>query len=102
MPSAICQRRILRGFGGGGGGNGNGQPFGEPGQFPEEFNEIGAAIAGLAVGVMIALICVAILVGIVLWAISTIARGGLIAGVTVLTILQAREYASSFHQKRSK
>lgn len=68
------------GGGGGGNGNGNGQPFGEPGQFPE----FGAEIAGLAIGVIIALACVALFVGIALWVVSTIARGGLIAGVDAI------------------
>ena len=61
-------------FGGGGGasnGNGNGQPF----------PELGDEIAALAVGLILALVCVLLIVGIVLWAISTIARGGLIASV---------------------
>ena len=66
--------------GGGGGGNGNGQPFGEPGQFPE----FGGEIAGLVVGLIIALVCVALIVGIALWVVSTIARGGLIAGVDTI------------------
>lgn len=66
--------------GGGGGGNGNGQPFGEPGQIPEFREEI----AGLAIGVIIALVCVVIIIGLVLWVISTIARGGLIAGVDTI------------------
>lgn len=62
----------------GGDGSSSGQPqFGEPGQFPQ----IDGEIAGLAVGVIIALVCVAIFIGLILWAISTIARGGLIAGV---------------------
>ena len=65
------------GGGGGGGGNGNGQPFGEPGQFPE----FGEEIAGLAIGAIIALLCVVFIVAIALWVVSTIARGGLIAGV---------------------
>ena len=61
-------------FGGGGGasnGNGNAQPF----------PELGDEIAALAVGLILALVCVLLIVGIVLWAISTIARGGLIASV---------------------
>ncbi len=72
-------------FGGGGGGNGNNgsgnvQPFGEPGQLPE----FGEEIAGLALGVIIALVCVVLLVGIALWAVSTIARGGLITSVDTI------------------
>ena len=61
------------GGGGGGGGGGNG----DLGQFPE----IEAEIAALAAGLIVALVCVLLFVGIVLWAISTIARGGLIASV---------------------
>lgn len=68
--------------GGGGGtggasGNGNGQPFGDPGQVPD----ISAEVAGLAVGAIIVLLCLIVLIGVSLWALSTIARGGLIAGV---------------------
>ena len=61
-------------FGGGGGGgfgNGNAQPF----------PEISDEIVALAAGLIVALVCVVLFVGIVLWAISTIARGGLIASV---------------------
>ena len=68
------------GGGGGGGGNGNGQPFGEPGQF-EQFSEFGAEIASLAAGLIIVLVCVGLIVAIAFWVVSTIARGGLIAGV---------------------
>ena len=66
------------GGGGAGGGSGSNQPFGDIGQAPE-FEQIfaGAAIAG----VIIALICVIMVVFFIFWAISTIARGGLIAGV---------------------
>ena len=59
--------------GGGGGGGGNG----DSGQFPE----VEAEIAALAAGLIVALVCLVLIVGIVLWAISTIARGGLIASV---------------------
>jgi hypothetical protein len=63
-------------FNGGGGGGGNG----EPGQLPE----FGEEIAALAVGLIVLLVCVVIIVGIVLWVISTIARGGLIASVDTI------------------
>jgi hypothetical protein len=53
---------------GGGGGNGNGAPLEEE-------------ISALAVGLIVALVCLVLIVGIVLWVISTIARGGLIASV---------------------
>lgn len=78
------------GGGGGGGGNGSGQPFAEPGQFPD----IDAAIAGLAIGVVLVLVCVLILVAIAFWVISTVARGGLIAGVDAIESGQK----SSFRQ----
>lgn len=68
------------GGGGGGNGNGNGQPFGEPGQFPE----FGEEIAGLAIGAILVLLCVVLIVAIALWVVSTIARGGLIAGVDTI------------------
>lgn len=51
--------------------NGNGQFF----------PELGEEFTALAVGLIIALACVALVIGIVFWAISTIARGGMIAGV---------------------
>ncbi len=63
--------------GGGGGGGGSNNGSGDLGQITgieEEF-------AALAVGVIVFLVCVLILVGLVLWAISTVARGGLIASV---------------------
>jgi hypothetical protein len=62
---------------GGGDGTTTGPIFGEPGQVPQFQDEV----AGLAIGIIIALICVGIFVGLILWAISTIARGGLVAGV---------------------
>ncbi|MFW6070323.1 MAG: DUF7544 domain-containing protein [bacterium] len=68
------------GGGGGGNGNGNGQPFADPGQFPD----FSAEIAGLAVGVILVLMCLAIFVGLLLWAISTVARGGLVASVDTI------------------
>lgn len=58
-------------LGGGGGADGDGEPL--P-QISEEF-------AALAAGVIVTLVCVAIIVGIVLWMISSIARGGLVASV---------------------
>ncbi|HSM56006.1 MAG TPA: hypothetical protein VK879_07615 [Candidatus Sulfomarinibacteraceae bacterium] len=82
--AALGSGSIAGGGGGGGGGgsngSGNGQPFTQPGQFPDFSAEIG----GLAVGVILALICVALFVGILLWAISAIARGGLIASVDTI------------------
>ncbi len=68
------------GGGGGGGGNGEGQPWVEPGQFPE----FGREIAGLAAGFVMTVACVALIVGIALWVVSTVARGGLIAGVDAI------------------
>jgi len=68
------------GGGGGGGGDGERQPMVEPGQFPELTGEI----AGLAAGVVVTLACVALMVGIAFWVVSTVARGGLIAGVDTI------------------
>lgn len=49
-------------------------------QIPELPPEAGVALGGVAVLVLL-LVCVALIVGLVLFAVSTIARGGLIAGV---------------------
>lgn len=64
-------------FPGSGGGGGGDTGFGDPGQF----SEFGDEIAAFAVGVVVVLICVGLFIGIVLWVISTVARGGLIASV---------------------
>lgn len=66
--------------GGGGGGAGNGGSSGDLGQFGDMADEF----AALALGLLVALVCVIAIVGLVLWAISTIARGGLIAGVDAI------------------
>jgi hypothetical protein len=63
--------------GSGSGGSGGGESFGGI----EQLTEAQEAIAGLTVGVFIALGCVVLFFGIVLWAISTIARGGMVASV---------------------
>lgn len=76
--------------GGGGGGGGDSGGNGDLGQF----SEVGAEIAALAAGAIIALVCVVLLIALVFWAISTIARGGLIAGVDTI---EAGE-KSSFRQ----
>jgi hypothetical protein len=69
------------GGGGGGGGGGSGSSAGNgTGQLPQ-FSE---QFSALAVGAIIVLICVALFVGILLWAISAIARGGLIASVDTI------------------
>lgn len=78
--------------GGGEGGNGNGQPFGEPGQFPD----VGAEIAGLAVGLILILTCLALVVGILLWAVSAIARGGLIASVDTIESGQRSSFSDGW------
>jgi len=73
--------------GAGGGGNVNiSLPRGEVPEFdfrlprPEELG----LPTGVVVGTAIVLIGIAIVIGIVLWAVSTIARGGLIAGVNAI------------------
>ncbi len=48
---------------------------------PGQFSELGDEIAAFALAAVFGLVCVALLVGIVLWVVSTIARGGLIASV---------------------
>jgi hypothetical protein len=63
--------------GGGGGGNGNETSFGEL----EQLTDFQEEIAGLAVGFFIGIACLALFIGILLWAVSTIARGGMIASV---------------------
>lgn len=57
--------------------SGSGQWYNNPGQF-QDFQ---AEFTGLAVGAIIAIACVLFFIALALWAISTIARGGLIAGV---------------------
>jgi hypothetical protein len=81
-----------------GDGSGYGQPFGEPGQF----TEFGEAIAALAVGLIIALVCVALIVGIVLWVISTIARGGVIAGVDTIESDKKSSFSQAWRAGRQK
>lgn len=76
------------GSGGGGGGSGSGQP----GQFPQLEEEF----AALAVGLVIAVICVVLFVGLILWAISTIARGGLIAGVDTIESGQKSSFSQAW------
>lgn len=49
-------------------------------QLPELPPEAGLALGGVAV-LVVALLCVALIIGLVLFVVSTIARGGLIAGV---------------------
>lgn len=49
-------------------------------QMPELPPEVGVALGGIAV-LAVLLFCVALIVGLILFAVSTIARGGLIAGV---------------------
>lgn len=73
-------------------GSGSGQPFGDPGQFPQVQDEV----AGLAIGLIIGLVCVAIVIGLVLWAISTIARGGLIAGVDAVESGRKTSFSDSW------
>ncbi len=59
------------GGGGGGGGNGNGAPL------EDEF-------VAMAAGLIVAVACVVLVLAIVIWAISAIARGGLIASVDAI------------------
>jgi hypothetical protein len=63
----------------GGGGN-SGTSVDGNGDFPQIDTEVAAAV----VAAVIAIVCVAVVVGLVLWAISVIARGGLIASVNTI------------------
>ena len=80
--------------GGGGGGGGNG----DLGQFPE----FGEEIAALAVVFIIALVCGVLFVGIVLWVVSTIARGGLIAGVDTIESGEKSSFSQAWRAGRHK
>ena len=64
----------------------NGQPF----------LELGEEFTALAVGLLIVLIFVALMIGIALWAISTIARGGLIAGVDTIEEGESSSFSQSW------
>ena len=66
--------------------NGNGQFF----------PELGEEFATLAVGLMILLICVALVIGLALWALSTIARGGMIAGVDFVESGEGSSFGQSW------
>lgn len=74
-------------FGGGGGGNFTFSSDGAP--LEDEF-------AALAAGVVLVLVCVAVAVGIVFWAISSIARGGLIASVNDLESGQESSFSQAW------
>lgn len=75
------------GGGSGGGGSGNGDINIEP--FEEEF-------LGLAIGAAIVLICIAIVIGFVLWVVSTIARGGLVASVDAIESGQKSSFSQAW------
>ncbi|MFN2190624.1 MAG: hypothetical protein ACK2T3_17830, partial [Candidatus Promineifilaceae bacterium] len=50
----------------------------------EQLGELQNFFTGLAVGAFIGLACLALFIGLAFWAISTIARGGMIAGVDTI------------------
>lgn len=87
--AALGSGTLGGGGGGGGNGNGNGQPFADPGQFDPE-------IGGLAAGALIVLLCVVALVAIALWVVSTVARGGLIAGVDAIESSQKSSFGKAW------
>jgi len=64
-----------------GGGSGSGGSGGESFGGFEQLTEAQEAIAGLSVAVFLAIGCVVLFLAIVLWAISSVARGGMIASV---------------------
>ena len=66
--------------------NGNGQVF----------PELGGEFAALALGLIIALVGMALIIGIVLWAVSTIARGGLSAGVETIEDGESSSFGQSW------
>ncbi len=71
---------VSLGSGGGGGGSSSSARIGEDidlGRWGADFPEVWAAIGGIVVG----LLCLALVLAIAVWVVSTIARGGLIAGV---------------------
>jgi hypothetical protein len=72
---AALSGTTFSGGGGGGGGNGGGQMGPMPSFGTEE---------ALAVGIIIAIIIVAVIIGLIFWAIGTVARGGLVAGVDTI------------------
>ena len=63
-----------------GGGGGGGSNYSTSGREWEGW-QMDPDLAGTVIAIIVAVACVAILIGIALWVISTIARGGLIAGV---------------------
>jgi hypothetical protein len=63
------------------------------GQF---FPELSDEFTFLAVGLIVVLICAALVVGILLWAISTIARGGMIAGVDAVETGEESSFRQSW------
>ena len=65
--------------GGGGGGSGGSSSFDQSGQ-----GNVDPEVAGIAIGIIIAIVLVALAIGIVIWLVSTIARGGLVAGVNTI------------------
>lgn len=88
----------INGGGGGGGGSSNGNGSGIPGQFPE----FGEEIAGLAIGAIVLLACLALFVGLLFWAISTIARGGLIASVDAIESGQKSSFGDGWRAGRER
>lgn len=72
---AGCGSGLYSGGGGGGGAGGDGSTgTGSPQPLTDEQ-------VGLLVGIGIAVLCVVLVIGIVVWVVSTVARGGLIASV---------------------
>jgi hypothetical protein len=83
--------------GGSGGGGGNGGASGNW-QFPN----LSEGETALAVGAILAIICVLLFVGIILWVVSTIARGGLIASVDNIEDGQKSSFREAWAAGRDK
>ncbi len=101
----------ITGGGGGGGGGGSSNPagFGDTGEYGDsgdwgfkgaeeldlpDFDELAAA--GIATGVIIAIVCVALIIGIVLFFISRVATGGLIAGVNQIETVGTSSFSEAW------
>jgi len=92
---------VLAALGGaGGGGNANvSLPGGDVGKFDLQLphpEELGLP-TGVLIGGVIVLIGIAIVIGIMLWAVSTIARGGLIAGGNAIESGVPTDFGQAWH-----
>ena len=66
--------------GGGGGGGGSDQPLGNI----EQYSDVQEFFTGLTAAAIIGFVCLALFIGILLWVVSTVARGGIIGSVDAI------------------